>query len=97
MFVKGKVVPVHAIKAYGEAEVQFHSFLTWALNGASGQSYVVVALPPWKAPPVPVEYKAQWVPESERTFSRMAETLAPASNRTTTARSSTPQPSHYTD
>lgn len=31
--VKGKVVPVHSVKAYGGVEVSLHSFSTVALDG----------------------------------------------------------------
>jgi len=30
---KGEVFPIHVTKAYGGAEVQFHSFLTSAVDG----------------------------------------------------------------
>jgi len=33
MSLKGKVVPLHAIKALGGVDVQLHSFLTLALCG----------------------------------------------------------------
>jgi len=31
--VKGKLVPLHALKAHGVVNVQLHLFLTLALNG----------------------------------------------------------------
>jgi len=36
---KGTVIPVHAIKAYGEMQLQLHVFLTLALDGLNYQGY----------------------------------------------------------
>jgi hypothetical protein len=41
---KGNIVPVHATKAIGGAEVYLHSFLSPALDRVSGQLYALAAL-----------------------------------------------------
>jgi hypothetical protein len=42
---KDKIIPVHAMKAYGEVEMSLHSFLIFALHVLSGQCHIPVALP----------------------------------------------------
>lgn len=54
MQIKGKVVPEYGIKACG-VEVEFFSFLTWALDAGSGQLYTLATSTLEKAPPVPTE------------------------------------------
>jgi len=54
MQIKGKVVPEYSIKAC-RAEVEFCSFLTWALDAGSGQLYTLATSILGKAPPVPTE------------------------------------------
>jgi hypothetical protein len=38
-------------------------FLTWALDGVTGQLHAPAALPPGKEPPVPILWEAGWAPE----------------------------------
>ena len=58
--IKGKIVPVQKIKAYGGGLVSLHSFLTSTLNGAecSASRLSVLTL---KKTPVRIKYEAGWV------------------------------------
>ena len=83
-----KVVPVYAMKAHEEMEVQLHSTLTSTTDGMSGQLYVPTALPPGKESVVPTEQKAGWAPEPVFTFWRRYKYVASGGNRTTIPRTS---------
>ena len=52
---KGKVVHLHAVKAFGAVEIQLHSFLTTALNIIICHIHTSAALPPCKKTPEPTE------------------------------------------
>jgi hypothetical protein len=59
--------------------------------GVSGQHHAPAALyPPGKGPPVPIVQEAGWAPEPVRTQRLEEKSFAPAGNRTTIARSSSP-------
>jgi hypothetical protein len=55
----------YAIKAYGKVDVQINIFLTFAL-----QLDAPTASSAGKEPPLPIEEKAGWDPESVRTIWR---------------------------
>jgi len=54
MQIKGKVLPEYSINSCG-VEVEFCSFLTWALDELSSQLYTLASSTLGKAPPVPTE------------------------------------------
>jgi hypothetical protein len=48
----------------GERNYSSYSFLTFAIDGLSGQRHAPAALyPPGKDPPVPIVQEAGWAPE----------------------------------
>jgi len=53
-----KFVPVYAIKAYDEMEIQLHSTLTSTTDAVSGQLHVPATLTLGKESVVPTEQKA---------------------------------------
>jgi uncharacterized membrane protein len=55
---EGKVVPVHVIKAYDGMEVQFHSFLSSAVDRSEWSVSCLATLPRQKEPVVPTAQKA---------------------------------------
>jgi hypothetical protein len=63
--VKGKSVPLHAMKAPGgERRYSSYSFSTSALDrGEWSASRPGRASPPGKEPPVPIGQEARWAPE----------------------------------
>lgn len=83
-----KVVPVYAIKAYEEMEVQLHSNLTLTTDGVSGQLHVPAALPPEKESVVPAKQKAGWAPQPVLTSWVRYKYVATGGNRTTILRTS---------
>jgi hypothetical protein len=50
----------HVMKTYKRVQVQFHAFLSSALDGISGQLHAPAALTPEKEPPVPTGKEAGW-------------------------------------
>jgi hypothetical protein len=66
----GKIFCVHGVKAYGEVELYFHLFLSFAADGC-GQLY------PKKRPPPPVSIG--WPPEPASTCERRDKSLVQSS------------------
>jgi hypothetical protein len=78
--VKGKgkreeVFPVQAMKAYGGAEVQFHSFLTTALNGDEWLTPRPVRFTPRERTTIPIPQHAGWAAELVWVFWRREKSL----------------------
>jgi hypothetical protein len=89
-----KAVLLHAMEVLGgETRYSSYSFTTSALDGGEwSASRPCHALPPGKGPPVPIVQEARWAPEPVWTHRKEKKSFAPARDRTSIARSSSPQP-----
>jgi hypothetical protein len=78
---KGKVVPVHAIKANGGWKVSLHYVLTSALYGGKRPASHSGSFTPEKVPPMCNEQEIESAPQQVWTFRRTEKCLASGGNR----------------
>jgi hypothetical protein len=76
-------VSVQAMKTYGEAEVELHSFSTLAIDGMSAQIHATASFPPGEKFPVPMKQDVGCAPDLLRTLWMREQCLDVAGNRTT--------------
>lgn len=93
--LKGKVIPVHATKAYGEVEIELHTFLTSVLE-VRAQFYVPSALPWGNKPSIPIKCEEGWVQGRSGRFEER-KYLAPGSSAVVNSQSPSTESKHYTD
>jgi hypothetical protein len=86
---QSKAVPLHG--RLGERKYSSYSLTTWALDGCEwSASRPCRALAPGKGPPVPIVQEAGWAPELVWTQRLEEKSFAPAGDRTSITRSSSP-------
>jgi len=68
MAKQNKVAPLHAVKVYGEMEIQLHLFFPLALDGDVSSALCCGCITPGKQPLVPIEWEADWAPALFRTL-----------------------------
>jgi hypothetical protein len=91
MIVKVKQSRYTPWRRLGDRRYSSYSFMTSALDGGEwSASRPDRALPPGKGPPVPIVQEAGWAPEPVWTHRLEEKSFAPAGDRTSIARSSSP-------